>query len=783
MTQRSKGRRLKSIAWLIIVLPLIVVSLAVVNVTAMPAELGTSDTSKSSTTPPIAPQVYHGFARNVTAVLDKAGCNLGACHGNQRGKGGFLLSLRGEAPLDDYKNLVVEEAGRRLDLISPQQSLTLLKATAQIAHAGGRRLHENSTAYQNLLAWLSSGAPAPTANDPYPQSLRISPEELVVPADQASVQLKIEAVWPDNSVTDITDMAVYEAIDPTVSISANGKVVPSQKGHVQVLVRYLGLQQSLSFYFASKPIATHSPSPSESSPDELSLNQSWIDESWIDEPIARRLTAVGLQRAQQADDATLVRRIYIDLLGRIPKPEEAKEYVLSNAHDKWDRLVDQLLASAEFPVYWSLKWGDVLRCDEKVLDGQGVEIFSNWIRNSIADGLPINVFVKHLLTAEGSTYQNPPANFYRALRDPQSRGEAVARVFLGYRMQCAQCHNHPFDRWTQADYYSWSSVFSGLEYEIKSNERKDDLDKNEFRGEQIILVKDIKPLKHPRTSQKQSPKVLESQSIAISNQDPRHEMADWLTSPQNLQFARTQVNWIFFHLMGRGLVDPVDDFRATNPASHPDLLDEMAHRWIAHDYDLRWMIREIVLSYAYKQSHQAENTAPTDPSFFAYRIVRRHQAEVLADAQSDVLAVPLAFDQQPPGIRAIALRAGQREQRYLKSAGDAFLGAFGKPQRLSACECERSNDLSLSQVLILMQGDSVEKRIGDSKGRAKSLSKSDKTPTEIIEELYWIALSRAPNATELQQATDSLSDPEKRAQGVEDLVWALINSQEFLLHH
>jgi len=778
VTQPSLGRRLKSAVWLLIALPLILVSVAVVNLRAMAAELSTTDASKSTTTPPAEPQIYQGFARNVTASLDKAGCNLGACHGNQRGKGGFLLSLRGEAPLDDYKNLVVEEAGRRLDLISPQQSLALLKATSQIAHAGGRRFDENSTAYRNLLAWLSSGAPAPKANDPFPQSLRISPEELVIPPDQDSVQLKIEAVWPDHSVTDITDMAVYEAIDPTVSISSNGKVVPSQKGHTQVLIRYLGLQQSLSFYFAPNPIVTHSPNVSESSSSKLSPA-----ESWIDEPIARRLTAVGLQRAQQADDATLVRRIYIDLLGRIPKPEEAKEYTLSNAHDKWDRLVDQLLTSAEFPIYWSLKWGDVLRCDEKVLDGQGVEHFSNWIRDSIADGLPINIFVKHLLVADGSTYQNPPANFYRALRDPQSRGEAVARVFLGYRMQCAQCHNHPFDRWTQADYYSWSSVFSGLDYEIKSNERKDDLDKNEFRGEQVILVKDIKPLKHPRTSQKQSPKVLESQSNAISSEDPRHEMATWLTSPRNLQFARTQVNWIFFHLMGRGLVDPVDDFRATNPPSHPDLLDEMAHRWIAHDYDLRWMIREIVHSHAYKQSHQTEASIPIDPSFFAYRIVRRHQAEVLADAQSDVLAIPLAFDQQPNGIRAIALRAGQREQRYLKSAGDAFLGAFGKPQRLSACECERSNELSLSQVLILMQGDSVEKRIGDSKGRARSLSKSEKSPTEIIEELYWIALSRPPNPTELQQAIESIGESEKRQQGIEDLVWALINSQEFLLHH
>lgn len=582
------------------------------------------------------------------------------------------------------------------------------------------------------------------------------------------MQLKIEAVWPDNTVTDITDMAVYEAIDPSVSISATGKIVPTQKGHVQILVRYLGLQQSLSFYFAPTPITPQSPIHAE---------------SWIDEPIVRRLAAVGLPPALQADDSTLVRRLYIDLIGRIPKQDEAKTFVLSQAHDKWERLIDQLLASTEFPLYWSLKWGDLLRCDEKVLDGQGVEHFSNWLRNSIADGLPTNTFVKHLLTADGSTYQNPPANFYRALRDPQSRGEAVARVFLGYRMQCAQCHNHPFDRWTQADYFSWSSVFSGLDYEIKSNERKDDLDKNEFRGEQIILVKDLKPLKHPRTSQKQSPKVLESQATTLSGHDPRHEMADWLTGSQNLQFARTQVNWIFFHLMGRGLVDPVDDFRATNPASHPELLDEMAHRWIAHDYDLRWMIREIVRSHTYRQSHQAESAASIDPSFFASRIVRRHQAEVLADAQSDVLDIPLAFDQQQPGIRAIALRAGQREQRYLKSAGDAFLGAFGKPQRLSACECERSNDLSLSQVLILMQGDSVEKRIRDSKGRANALSKSEKSPTQIIEELYWIALSRPPNNTELQQASESLSDPGKRQQGIEDLIWALINSQEFLLHH
>jgi hypothetical protein len=280
------------------------------------------------------------------------------------------------------------------------------------------------------------------------------------------------------------------------------------------------------------------------------------------------------------------------------------------------------------------------------------------------------------------------------------------------------------------------------------------------------------------------PRVLERGSQPLPQQpDPRQQAAQWLTSKSNTQFARAQVNWIFYHVMGRGLVDPVDDFRSTNPASHPDLLDEMAQRWIDHDFDLRWMVREIVHSQTYQLSATPSDDTPLDESFFGYRVVRRHSAEVLADAQSDVLEVHLPFDQQPPGTRAIALRAGQREQRYLKSAGDAFLGSFGKPQRLTACECERSNELSLSQVLQLMQGESVEKRIRDNKGRIRRLAESDTSTEEVIRELYWTALSRPPSDEEIRQGNELIISAGERRQGLEDLVWALLNSQEFLLHH
>lgn len=720
-------------------------------------------------TEPLDPTQYISFSRNVTAALDKAGCNLGACHGNQRGKGGFQLSLRGEAPQEDFKSLLHGELGRRIDRLAPEQSLILLKGKAAIAHEGGQRFTETSPAYQALLTWLKQGAPGPQSSEELPLDLQVKPEQTVFNAGDNSVQLQVIAHWPKGSSTDVTAMAIYEPLDPSVKVSATGLLQPTRRGAVGVIVRYLGAQKSLPLFFAEKELQPQ-PLPQVA--------------SWIDEPIMARLASIGARPADQASDDILVRRLYIDLCGRLPTANEARDFVASSSANKYSELVDRLLASPEFVLYWTLKWSDVLRCDEKVLDPEGVKHFGDWLRQSIADAKPIDHFVRELLTSSGSTYSNPPANFYRALRDPQARGEAVARVFLGYRMQCAQCHNHPFDQWTQADYYSWASLFSGLDYEIKSNDRKDDLDKNEFRGEQIVLVKDIDLQKHPRSGQKMPPKVLERGSDYLKNApDPRQDLAQWLTATSNKQFAKAQSNWIFYHLMGRGLVDPVDDFRSTNPPSHPELLDEIAQRWIDHQFDLRWLVREIVHSQAYKLSATPTSDTPPDESFFGYRVVRRHSAEVLADAQSDVLGVHLPFDQQPPGTRAIALRAGQREQRYLKSAGDAFLGSFGKPQRLTACECERSNDLSLSQVFQLMQGESVEKRIRDNKGRIRRLSESEAPLNEIISELYWTALSRAPTDAELQQATEAIAAAGSRRQGLEDVTWALLNSQEFLLHH
>jgi len=719
------------------------------------------------------PTQFVSFARNVTAALDKAGCNLGACHGNQRGKGGFHLSLRGEAPDDDFQNLVQADFGRRIDRLTPAQSLILLKGKGAVAHEGGKRFNESAPAYQSLLAWLRQGAPPPASADELPTSLHILPERSIFNADEASVQLTVIANWPDGTRTDVTPMAIYEPLDPSVKISATGLLSPSRRGAVGVIVRYLGAQKSLPLFFASTDVHT-----------SLAAAASIPAATWIDEPMVARLASIGAKPAKKASDDILVRRLYIDLAGRLPTAKEARDFFQSTSENKYTLLVDRLLASPEFVLYWTLKWSDVLRCDEKVLDPEGVKHFGDWLRQSLAEAKPTDQFVRELLTSSGSTYANAPANFYRALRDPQSRGEAVARVFLGYRMQCAQCHNHPFDQWTQADYYSWSSLFSGIDYEIKTNDRKDDLDKNEFRGEQIVLVKELKPQKHPRSGQKMPPRVLERGSQPLPQQpDPRQQAAQWLTSKSNTQFARAQVNWIFYHVMGRGLVDPVDDFRSTNPASHPDLLDEMAQRWIDHDFDLRWMVREIVHSQTYQLSATPSDDTPLDESFFGYRVVRRHSAEVLADAQSDVLEVHLPFDQQPPGTRAIALRAGQREQRYLKSAGDAFLGSFGKPQRLTACECERSNELSLSQVLQLMQGESVEKRIRDNKGRIRRLAESDTSTEEVIRELYWTALSRPPSDEEIRQGNELIISAGERRQGLEDLVWALLNSQEFLLHH
>ncbi|MCO6457955.1 MAG: DUF1549 domain-containing protein, partial [Pirellulaceae bacterium] len=551
------------------------------------------------------------FLHDVMPVLAKAGCNMGACHGNLNGKGGFQLSLRGQGPWLDHQSLLRQHGGRRVNLLEPDASLLLLKPTLQLAHEGGRRFTRDSLEYGILRSWLAAGAPGPAADAPQLLRLEVSTTEAVLVEPRRELQLRVLAHFSDGSPRDVTRLAVYESSSLDITVDEGGRVVSQQPGEATVTVRYLQQQVPvrLAFIAAREDFVWSQPEP----------------RNYVDRLVYERLRTLRINPSPPADDATFVRRVYLDLLGILPTADESRAFVAERSADKRQQLVDRLLARPELAEHWALIWSDILRNEEKVLDVRGVTVFHDWIRRGIAEGKPLDEFARELLTASGSTYDHPPANYYRANRDPATRGETTARVFLGIRLQCARCHNHPFDRWTQDDYYSWAALFARVDYEIVKNERADKLDNNEFNGEQIVVLKSEGEVTNPRTAAAAVPRVL-GEPVgdvlpAAADAERLEPLARWLTSRDNRQFARTQANRIWFHLLGRGLVEPIDDFRVTNPAVNEPLLDALAEDLIQSGYDLRHLLRVIVNSRTYQASAEPNATNAADERNFARAVV------------------------------------------------------------------------------------------------------------------------------------------------------------------
>ncbi len=441
------------------------------------------------------------------------------------------------------------------------------------------------------------------------------------------------------------------------------------------------------------------------------------------------------------------------------------------------------MARPEFADHWALKWSDLLRNEEKLLDAQGVQVFHKWIRECFAENVPLDQFVRELVTAQGSTYESPAANFYRALRDPLTRGETTARLFLGVRLECAKCHNHPFDHWTQDDYYAWASVFARIDYEIIENNRKDRFDQQEFVGEQRVLHRDEGKVTNARTGRAEPPRFLaHERARPESGRDPLDAMARWLTAPSNRAFAQAQANRIWYQLMGRGLVDPVDDFRVTNPASHPELLKLLARELVESGYDMRHVIREIMLSATYQSGTLADDQDALMTDNFAGVAPRRLSAEQLLDAQCRLLGTEPEFNGYARGVRAGQLAGIQRVRWREKSPSDddRFLVVFGKPQRLMSCECERSDDTTLSQAFNLINGSALQRRLQDRQNCFSQWIDAGWDNGRVIDELFWAALSRPPTPIELQTALHHLDATDSRREALVDLAWALVNAKEFL---
>lgn len=711
------------------------------------------------------------FRRDVMAVLSRAGCNLGACHGNLNGKGGLKLSLRGEDPATDFKTLFRQLDGRRVNLLEPAASLILQKPAGQLAHQGGVRFPRDSAEYRILHDWIAAGAPGPIPKEPKLVRLEVSPTETVVNAPQDSVQLEIQAVFADGRRRNVRELAVYELTDNLAEVTSDGLVQRLGLGETTILVRYLQLQVPVRIAFLpSSPTLEWQAPPASNRLDELTFD---------------RLQTLQLTPSQPCDDSTYLRRSYLDLLGLLPTVDEARAFLQDQAPDKREQLVERLLTRPEFAEQWALKWSDLLRNEEKVLDTKGVDYFYEWLRKNFAQNRPLSELVKELVTADGGTYENPPANYYRAMRDPFTRGETTARLFLGVRLQCARCHNHPFDSWTQDDYYNWSSVFARIDYEIPDNKRKDKFDKNEFIGQQIVKLKTEGEVKNARTNKDATPRLLGAKKPLESERERLQLLGEWLTSTDNKRFAENQANLIWYHLLGRGLVEPIDDFRATNPAVHPQLLEQLTSELIRSEFDLRALVRTIMASQVYQFSSVGNASNVQDVRNFSRTVPQRLSAEKLLDAQCHVLSVPADFNGYPLGTRAGQIRGVERERSRDKkpSTADRFLKTFGKPDRLLACECERSGETTLKQAFVLLGDEGLEERLADKNNRLAKLAESDQSNEQVIAELYFVALLREPNAAELEAAKKLLEQHENRFNGLQDLAWALFNSKEFIFRH
>jgi hypothetical protein len=709
------------------------------------------------------------FQNDVMAVLSKLGCNSGTCHGNLNGKGGFKLSLRGEDPAADYLALTRDQMGRRVDPLDPAQSLLLLKATAAIPHEGGKRTSPDSPEHRVLGQWIDAGASRDSQATPRAVKLVVEPGRVVATEPTDRVQLKATVEYSDGTNRDVTWLACYEPTGVNIEATAGGLIKRKKPGESSVLVRYLHLQQTVrvafipdrpGFVFRAPPAANR-----------------------IDELVFAKLQSLRMNPSPVCDDTTFMRRAYLDLTGLPPTAQEARRFAADTSADKRAKLVDELLDRPEFADFWAVKWADLLRVEEKVLDKKGVEVFHGWVRQAMADNLPMDRFARQILSATGSTYKNPPANFYRALRDPTARTEAVAQVFLGTRMQCARCHNHPFERWTMDDYYGLSAMFAKIDYKIVENKRTDKNDKHQFIGEQIVELTGKAPVIHPRTNQPAPPRYLGAAAEDIPEKDNRlNQLARWVTSPDNPLFARSMVNRIWAHLMGRGIVDPVDDLRASNPPSNPELLQELARSFIRGGFDQKQLIRAIMKSTVYQLDWRGNDTNAEDEANFSRGVVRRLTAEQLLDSIAALTGVPPAFEGYDQPIRAAQVRGVIQVGRKANATpGDRFLKTFGKPPRLLNCECERVNQTALSQVIELTSGPAISDALRATDNRLADLLKSHDSPSRLIEELYWAAVSRAPTAEETESMTRHLEQAPDRRAGLEDVAWALINSKEFLL--
>lgn len=700
------------------------------------------------------------FARDILPLLGQAGCNAGACHAKPDGQNGFKLSVFAYDPRGDYDQIVRLERGRRANLYAPEESLILRKATQSIDHEGGKRFEINSDTYRTIAAWLRQGAPFAQTNEALLAGLELTPEARTL-RKNSRLQLKVEALYSDGSRKDVTSLTDFGSNDKEIAEVNHKGLVRSKgsSGEGVVVARFMGHVD------VARVIVPPDKMQKPAVYTSLPVNNE------IDKLVYARLQSLGILPSEKVSDAEFLRRASLDITGVIPTAKQARNFLADTNINKRGKYIDELLEDPRWADYWTIKWGDLIRPNTQRVGVKPVYLLDLWLRESFRANKPYDQFVRELLTAQGSTHKYGPAVIFRDKREPADAGAFVSQIFLGVRLDCAKCHHHPNEKWSQSDYYQLAAYFSNIK-------RKGQGISAPISGEaEFIWSAPGGQVKHPVTGEIMKPKPPDGQPPALSDtDDPRESLVSWMTSPDNPYFAKAIANRVWAEFFGKGIVDPVDDFRVSNPPSNEALLDWLAKDFIAHGYDLKHLMRRIANSHVYQLSSLPNKTNEGDNRNFSRYYRKRLSAEVLHDAICEVTDTPPKFDGLPLGAGAM--------ETWNHKFENEFLDAFGRLDPSAECPCERDRKPSMVQALHLMNSSQLNGRISNNKGFARQLADSKKSEKEIIEDLYLTTYSRYPTEEEIQIAEKPLrTENAKRREVVEDLLWSLINSAEFVFNH
>jgi hypothetical protein len=693
------------------------------------------------------PRRFH-FENDIEPLFGRFGCNSSGCHGKAEGQNGFKLSVFGFDPAGDYAALVQEARGRRVFSVAPGRSLLLLKASGQVPHGGGIRMPAGSDAYETIRAWVAAGAPVGRKDHPAVERIRVEPAERVLDM-HAGQQLRVIATYTDGREVDVTQTARFQTNNEGVaSITADGLVRTADvPGEAAVMASFLN-EVAVSRVLVPRAEAVALP--------KLPSN------NFIDPLVDAKLKKLHIVPSGPADDAEYLRRVYLDVIGTLPTPEEARTFLADPAVDKRAKVVDSLLERPEFADAWALKWADVLRVDRQALGAPAAYAYYRWIRQAVAENRPCDRFARELVTAEGPLAEVPAAGFYKVVPKPGDAANTLSQVFLGVRVACAECHHHPFDRWSQTDYSGMAAFFAPV------GVRK-------LGTAEVVSAQGEATAKHLRTGATIPATPLGGKPLGSTTGDQREALAAWMTAPDNPFFARNLVNRLWAHFLGRGLVEPVDDVRSTNPPTNPELLDALAKRFVESKYDVKAMVRLICASRVYQTSSTPNETNARDDQNYSRMVFKRPAAEVFMDMVTQATGVPEKFDGAPLGTRAIQLWDSKVRHYFLKQ--------FGRPMRASACECERNAEPNIAQVLHLLNSDFVHDRLRHDNAIAARLCRTQPDDRRIVEELWLTFLSRPVTSDELRRVQDHMKTAKTRREGFEDVAWALLNTKEFLFNH